>query len=139
MGLVTMHTKLNEMLFAEMLAGRRFVLIVDEAQNLDDGVLETIRLLSNFETSNTKLIQIVLAGQPQLAEKLAQKRMVQLLQRITVVKQLDPLSAEETAGYIRHRLKAYGCSSDGLFEPGALALVADRSQGVPRNINRICF
>ena len=139
MGLVTMHTKLNEMLFAEMLAGRRFVLIVDEAQNLDDGVLETIRLLSNFETSNTKLIQIVLAGQPQLAEKLGQKRMVQLLQRITVVKQLDPLSAEETAGYIRHRLKVAGRSSDGLFEPGALELVADRSQGVPRNINRICF
>jgi N-acetylmuramoyl-L-alanine amidase/type II secretory pathway predicted ATPase ExeA len=139
MGLVTMHTKLNEMLFAEMLAGRRFVLIVDEAQNLDDGVLETIRLLSNFETSNTKLIQIVLAGQPELGEKLAQKRMVQLLQRITVVKQLDALSPEETAGYIRHRLKVAGHCGEELFEPAALALVADRSQGVPRNINRICF
>jgi N-acetylmuramoyl-L-alanine amidase/type II secretory pathway predicted ATPase ExeA len=139
MGLVAMHTKLNEMLFAEMLAGRRFVLIVDEAQNLDDGVLETIRLLSNFETSNTKLLQIVLAGQPQLGEKLAQKRMVQLLQRITVVKQLDPLSPEETAGYIRHRLKVAGRCGEELFEPEALALVADRSQGVPRNINRICF
>ena len=66
MGLVPMHNKLNEMLFAEMLAGRRFVLIVDEAQNLDETVLETIRLLSNFETTNTKLLQIVLAGQPQL-------------------------------------------------------------------------
>jgi N-acetylmuramoyl-L-alanine amidase/type II secretory pathway predicted ATPase ExeA len=139
MGLVTMHTKLNEMLFAEMLAGRRFVLIVDEAQNLDDGVLETIRLLSNFETSNTKLLQIVLAGQPQLAEKLGHKRMVQLLQRITVVKQLDPLSPEETAGYIRHRLKVAGGCGEELFEPAALALVAERSQGVPRNINRICF
>ena len=86
MGLVAMHNKLNEMLFAEMLAGRRFVLIVDEAQNLDDSVLETIRLLSNFETSNTKLLQIVLAGQPQLGEKLGQKRLAQLLQRIAVVK-----------------------------------------------------
>jgi N-acetylmuramoyl-L-alanine amidase/type II secretory pathway predicted ATPase ExeA len=139
MGLVAMHVKLNEMLFAEMLAGRRFVLIVDEAQNLDDGVLETIRLLSNFETSNTKLLQIVLAGQPQLAEKLEQKRMVQLLQRITVVKHLEPLSPEETAGYIGHRLKVAGYCGEDLFEPEALALVAERSQGVPRNINRICF
>jgi N-acetylmuramoyl-L-alanine amidase/type II secretory pathway predicted ATPase ExeA len=139
MGLVAMHNKLNEMLFAEMLAGRRFVLIVDEAQNLDDGVLETIRLLSNFETSNTKLLQIVLAGQPQLGEKLEQKRMVQLLQRITVVKQLEALSPEETAGYIRHRLKVAGHGGEELFEPEALSLVAQLSLGVPRNINRICF
>jgi len=139
MGLVAMHVKLNEMLFAEMLAGRRFVLIVDEAQNLDDSVLETIRLLSNFETSNTKLLQIVLAGQPQLGEKLGQKRMLQLLQRITVVKHLEALSPEETAGYVRHRLKVAGHSGEEIFEPKALALVAERSQGVPRNINRICF
>ena len=139
MGLVAMHNKLNEMLFAEMLAGKRFVLIVDEAQNLDDGVLETIRLLSNFETSNTKLLQIVLAGQPQLGEKLGQKRMVQLLQRITVVKQLEALSPEETAGYIRHRLKVAGHYGEELFEPQAVMLVAERSQGIPRNINRMCF
>jgi len=139
MGLVAMHNKLNEMLFAEMLAGKRFVLIVDEAQNLDDTVLETIRLLSNFETSNTKLLQIVLAGQPQLGEKLGQKQLAQLLQRITVVKHLEALSPEETAGYIRHRLKVAGRCGEGLFEPEALALVAERSQGVPRNINKICF
>jgi N-acetylmuramoyl-L-alanine amidase/type II secretory pathway predicted ATPase ExeA len=139
MGLVAMHNKLNEMLFAEMLTGRRFVLIVDEAQNLDDTVLETIRLLSNFETSNTKLLQIVLAGQPQLGEKLLQKQMAQLLQRITVVKHLQALSPDETAGYIRHRLKIAGHSGEELFEPEALALIADRSEGIPRNINRICF
>jgi N-acetylmuramoyl-L-alanine amidase len=139
MGLVAMHNKLNEMLFAEMLAGRRFVLIVDEAQNLDDSVLETIRLLSNFETSNTKLLQIVLAGQSQLGEKLGQKRLAQLLQRIAVVTRLEALSPEETAGYIKHRLKVAGCCGEALFEPDALALVAERSQGVPRNINRICF
>jgi len=139
MGLVAMHNKLNEMLFAEMLAGRRFVLIVDEAQNLDDSVLETIRLLSNFETSNTKLLQIVLAGQSQLGEKLGQKRLAQLLQRIAVVTQLEALSPEETAGYIRHRLKVAGHCGEALFEPEALALIAERSQGVPRNINRICF
>jgi N-acetylmuramoyl-L-alanine amidase len=139
MELVAMHNKLNEMLFNEMLAGKRFVLIVDEAQNLDDSVLETIRLLSNFETSNTKLLQIVLAGQTQLGEKLQQKQLAQLLQRITVVKHLDALSAEETAGYIRHRLKVAGYSGEGLFEPAAAALLAEQSRGVPRIINKICY
>jgi N-acetylmuramoyl-L-alanine amidase/type II secretory pathway predicted ATPase ExeA len=139
MGLVPMHLKLNEMLFAEMLAGRRFVLIVDEAQNLDDSVLETIRLLSNFETTNTKLLQIVLAGQPQLREKLAQKQLAQLLQRITVVKHLQALSPEETAGYIRHRLKVAGHSGAEIFEAEALALIAQRSEGIPRKINKICY
>jgi N-acetylmuramoyl-L-alanine amidase len=139
MGLVAMHNKLNEMLFAEMLAGKRFVLIVDEAQDLDDSVLETIRLLSNFETSHTKLLQIILAGQPQLAEKLGQKRQSQLLQRIAVVQHLEALSSDETAGYIRHRLKVAGHCGESLFEPEALALVAERSQGVPRIINKICY
>jgi len=139
MGLVAMHNKLNEMLFAEMLAGRRFVLIVDEAQNLDDSVLETIRLLSNFETSHTKLLQIILAGQSQLGEKLGQKQLAQLLQRIAVVKHLEALSLEETAGYIRHRLKVAGHCDGALFEPEAVALIAERSQGIPRNINKICF
>ena len=139
MGLVAMHNKLNELLFAEMLAGKRFVLIVDEAQNLDDTVLETIRLLSNFETPHTKLLQIVLAGQPQLGEKLQQKQLAQLLQRITVVQHLEALSLDETAGYIRHRLKVAGHCGEALFEPEALALVADRSQGIPRIINKICY
>src|SRR5579862_8895674 len=139
MGLVAMHNKLNEMLFAEMLAGRRFVLIVDEAQNLEDDVLETIRLLSNFETSNTKLLQIILAGQPQLAEKLNHPRLAQLLQRITVVQHLEAFSAEETAAYIRHRLKIGGNSEDEIFDRNALARIAALSEGVPRSINRICY
>ena len=139
MGLVAMHNKLNEILFAEMLAGKRFVLIVDEAQNLDDTVLETIRLLSNFETPHTKLLQIVLAGQPQLGEKLGQKQLAQLLQRITVVKHLEALSPEETAGYVRHRLRVAGYCGEGVFEAEALGLVAESSEGVPRNINKICF
>ncbi len=139
MGLVAMHAKLNEMLFAEMLAGRRFVLIVDEAQNLDDSVLETIRLLSNFETTNSKLLQIVLAGQPQLADKLAQPHLAQLLQRITLVKYLEPLSPEETAGYISHRLKVAGHGGDPLFDAEAVALIASESRGIPRIINKLCF
>jgi N-acetylmuramoyl-L-alanine amidase len=139
MGLVAMHNKLNEMLFAEMLAGRRFVLIVDEAQNLDDDVLETIRLLSNFETSNTKLLQIILAGQPQLAEKLNHPRLAQLLQRLTVVQHLEPLSPEESAAYIRHRMKIGGNAEDEIFDQNALARISALSRGVPRTINRICY
>lgn len=140
MGLVTMHNKLNEVLFAEMLAGKRFVLIVDEAQNLDDSVLETIRLLSNFETPNTKLLQIVLAGQPQLREKLAQKHLSQLLQRITVVKDLKALSREEAAGYIRHRLRVAGHRGGAdIFQPEAVTFIARVSRGVPREINKICY
>jgi N-acetylmuramoyl-L-alanine amidase/type II secretory pathway predicted ATPase ExeA len=139
MGLVAMHNKLNEILFAEMLAGRRFVLIVDEAQNLDESVLETIRMLSNFETTHSKLMQIILAGQPQLGEKLRENQLAQLLQRITVVQNLEPFSPEETAGYIRHRLKVAGYKGESLFEPEALALIAEQSQGIPRNINKICF
>jgi N-acetylmuramoyl-L-alanine amidase/type II secretory pathway predicted ATPase ExeA len=139
MGLVAMHNKLNEFLFSELLAGKRFVLIVDEAQNLDTSVLETIRLLSNFETTNTKLLQIILAGQPELGEKLAERGLEQLLQRITVVKHLEALSTEETGGYIKHRLKVAGHNGTTLFEPQAVALIAELSQGIPRIVNRICF
>jgi N-acetylmuramoyl-L-alanine amidase/type II secretory pathway predicted ATPase ExeA len=140
MGLVAMHNKLNEILFAELLAGRRFVLVVDEAQDLDDSVLETVRLLSNFETSNTKLLQIVLAGQPELADKLAQPQLAQLMQRITVVSYLEPLSPEETGRYIEHRLKVAGYSGEAaLFAPEAAELIARASEGIPRIINKICF
>jgi type II secretory pathway predicted ATPase ExeA/HSP20 family molecular chaperone IbpA len=139
MGLVSMHKKLNEVLFSEMLAGKRFVIIVDEAQNLEGPVLETIRLLSDFETPHAKLLEIVLAGQPQLAEKLAQPSLSQLRQRIAIVRRLEPLSAQETACYIEHRLKVAGYSGGLLFAPDALSLIAAQSQGTPREINNICF
>lgn len=139
MDLVTMHGRLNEALFAEMVAGRRFVLVVDEAQNLADSVLETVRLLSNFETSHTKMLQIVLAGQPQLADKLAQAQLSQLRQRIAVLAHLEPLSLAETANYIDHRLKVAGYCGGPLFVPEAVALIAQRSHGIPRNINNLCY
>src|ERR1700742_1428487 len=138
MGLVSMHRKLNEMLFDEMVHGKQFVLIVDESQNLSKEVLETVRLLSNFETSHSKLLQIVLAGQPELATKLKQPELSQLLQRITVMAHLDAFSFEETAAYIRHRLKLAGHSGQDLFDPAGFAAVYRRSQGIPRNINRVC-
>ncbi len=139
MDLVSMHGKLNEILFAEMIAGRRFVLIVDEAQNLDDSVLETVRLLSNFETSYAKMLQIVLAGQPQLSDQLAQPHLAQLRQRLAVLARLEPLSAVETANYIEHRLNVAGYSGTGLFTPDALSLIAERSGGIPRTINNLCY
>ncbi|MGA3177473.1 MAG: AAA family ATPase [Candidatus Acidiferrum sp.] len=139
MGLVSMHNKLNEILFSEMLAGRRFVLVVDEAQDLEGPVLETIRLLSDFETPHAKLMGIILSGQPLLAEKLAQPALSQLKQRVAIVRRLEPLSAGETAGYIEHRLKVAGFSGGQLFEPEALALIGEQSQGIPREINNLCF
>lgn len=139
MDLFAMHYKLNRLLFNEMLQGKRFVLVVDEAQNLEDPVLETIRLLSNFEMPHAKLLQIVLAGQPQLAEKLARPSLSQLRQRMAILSRLEPLSDEETVAYIEHRLKVAGYSGDPLFAPEALAMIREQSQGVPRNINNLCF
>src|SRR5579871_2326227 len=138
MGLVAMHRRLNEMLFNEMVQGKQFVLIVDESQNLSNAVLETIRLLSNFETAHSKLMQIVLSGQSDLANKLRQPDLSQLLQRITVMASLEAFSFEETAAYIRHRLKLAGHTGADLFDPAALAAVYRRSKGIPRNINRVC-
>ena len=139
MELVSMHNKLNEILAREMLAGRRFVLVIDEAQNLAPEVLETIRLLSNFETSETKLLQILLIGQPQLARKLASPELEQLQQRISVFAKLEPFNPEDTARYIAHRLQVAGYEGGPLFSPGALRVIAEQSQGNPRKINALCF
>jgi len=139
MDLASMHSKLNAILFQEMLEGRRFVLIVDEAQNLDDSVLETIRLLSDFETTHAKLLEIVLVGQPELAAKLSRPGLSQLRQRIAILTKLEPMSAAETVRYIEHRLRVAGYCGGPLFAPDALELIAERSQGTPRSINNICF
>ena len=139
MDLASMHSKLNAILFQEMLEGRRFVLIVDEAQNLDDSVLETIRLLSDFETNHAKLLEIVLVGQPELAAKLSRPGLSQLRQRIAVLAKLEPMNAAETARYIEHRLRVAGYWGERLFAPDALELIAEQSQGIPRSINNICF
>ena len=140
MDIVAMHRALSQALFEEMLQGRRFVLIVDEAQNLQDSTLETIRLLSDYETTHSKLIQIVLAGQPQLVETLMRPGLAQLRQRIAVLASLKPLSVAETAEYVGHRLRAAGWSGgESLFTPDALTCIAESSAGVPRSINNICF
>ena len=137
--LPTMHDSLNQILTEEMNRGRRFVLVIDEAQNLDEQTLESVRLLSNFETPWRKLMQIVIAGQPGLAEKLARRSMTQLRQRISMVMRLEPLTCEETSSYIDHRLWVAGCEDPRLFTPGARASIAEHSEGIPRRINNICF
>jgi general secretion pathway protein A len=137
---VKMQAKLNETLLAECAQGRRFVVIIDEAQNLDESVLEVVRTFSNFETPRQKLMQIVLVGQPQLATKLASERLVQLRQRISIVARLEPLSAEDTGHYIDHRLRVAGYNfAHPLFTARAQEMIAKHAEGIPRNINNICF
>lgn len=117
--------------------GRRVVVVVDEAQNLAPGVLEQVRLLTNLETNTRKLLQIILIGQPELRELLARNELRQLAQRITGRYHLNPLTHEETAAYVRHRLRVAGATSD-IFSPPALAEVYRLAVGVPRVINVVC-
>jgi general secretion pathway protein A len=137
--LASMHHQLNDALVREARAGKQFVLVIDEAQNLSEPVLESIRLLSDFETSQGKLLQIVLAGQRQLIGTLMKPEMLQLTQRISAANFLDPLDAEGVTQYISHRLGVAGYQGRSLFTTEALRLVAEESGGIPRNINNICF
>lgn len=136
---VAFLNRLKYYLLDQARSRRRVLLVVDEAQNLDDTVLETIRLLSNFETYRMKLLHIILAGQPQLATKISRPEMVQLRQRINQANRLRPLQPEDTVKYIAHRLRLAGYSGDNLFSPEALAGIVSWSRGVPREINRLCF
>jgi general secretion pathway protein A len=136
---VLLNERIKEVLVREAQARRRVIVIIDEAQNLDEPVLETIRLLSDFETQNFKLLHIILAGQLQLAEKLSRPSMAQLLQRVSMINRLNPLTPEETKNYIDYRLGVAGYRGQSLFTIDALALIAKMSGGVPRKINRVCF
>ncbi len=118
-------------------AGRRVVLVVDEAQNLAPLVLEQVRLLTNLETNTQKLLQIILIGQPELRELLGRNELRQLAQRITGRYHLHPLSRDETAAYVRHRLRVAGATTD-IFGGPALSEIYRLSVGVPRVINVIC-
>jgi general secretion pathway protein A len=137
--LVTMHEQFNRCLLQEAHADRRFIVVIDEAQNLEPSVLETIRLLSDFETPQAKLLQIVLSGQPELADKLARPSLRQLRQRVSMLSTLTPLPLEEVAQYINHRLRAAGRPDAPLFTEAAVQMIAELSEGIPRNVNNICF
>ncbi len=128
---------LNKYLLTAHADGRRTIILVDEAQNLARDVLEQVRLLTNLETSKQKLLQIILIGQPELRELLARTDLRQLAQRITGRYHLKPLSRDESAEYIEHRLRVAGALGE-IFDGAAKREVFNLSQGVPRLINVIC-
>jgi type II secretory pathway predicted ATPase ExeA/outer membrane protein OmpA-like peptidoglycan-associated protein len=131
--------QLNQVLTRAAGERKRVIVVLDEAQNLDFSVLEALRQLSNFETASSKLMQIVLAGQPQLAKRLALPEQEQLIQRISAFGRLSPLALTETQAYIDHRLATAGYRGPHLFTQGAIRNIWDHSGGVPRNINKLCF
>jgi putative secretion ATPase (PEP-CTERM system associated) len=134
----TMLRDLAQYLVDQRLAGRLVLLVIDEAQNLTQAALEELRMLSNLETEKSKLMQIVLVGQPNLRDKLSAPELEQLRQRITVSYHLPPLDAEETWHYINHRLRRAAIGAPLEFPRDATDLVHGRSRGVPRLINVIC-
>jgi len=129
---------LNRYLLEQNTAGRTVVLVIDEAQNLAPDVLEQVRMISNLETERDKLIQIILAGQPELNDLLNRHDLRQLRQRITVSCRLTSMKLNETVDYINHRLKISGCRIPGLFSLGAVKQIYRFSKGVPRLINVAC-
>jgi general secretion pathway protein A len=128
---------LGHHLLASHAKGRRVVLIVDEAQNLSAQTLEQVRLLTNLETATTKLLQIILIGQPELRDLLGRPELRQLAQRVTGRYHLNPLSPNETEGYVKHRLRVAGSTGE-VFSPGGLREVHRLSHGIPRIINVLC-
>src|SRR5688572_2674323 len=129
---------LAQYLVDQRLAGRMVLIVIDEAQNLSLAALEELRMLSNLETEKSKLLQIVLVGQPNLRDKLTSPELEQLRQRITVSYHLMPLDADETANYINHRLRRAAMGAPVEFPREATDAIHARSRGVPRIINVIC-
>jgi general secretion pathway protein A len=129
---------LNRFLLAAHAAGRNNVLIIDEAQNLSADVLEQLRLLTNLETSERKLLQIILIGQPELRTMLDRPELEQLAQRVIARYHLDALTETETAGYIAHRLSVAGLVTTSPFRPRVMKTIHRATQGVPRRINLLC-
>jgi len=129
---------LNDFLLKQYNAGINVALLIDEAQNLTPQVMEQVRLLSNLETDQHKLIQIVLCGQPELKKRLNRPDLRQLRQRITVRYNIPPLTIEETAEYIKHRIFVAGPKSEACFLSGAVKAIYRYTQGCPRLTNAVC-
>ncbi len=137
--LKTLTDKLHSFLLDNHARGRKTVLLIDEAQHLDFDVLEQIRLLTNLETNSEKLLQIILIGQPELAQMLARPELRQLNQRITARYNLDPLNLDETSAYIQHRLQVAGMSPERvIFAPAVVRGIYKATRGIPRVINVLC-
>ncbi len=130
--------RLNAFLLERLKEGVNVALIIDEAQNLSPALMEQVRLLSNLETDQEKLLQIVLVGQPELEERLAHVALRQLRQRITVRYTLRPLTEQEVDAYIAHRLRMAGGDGQPVFDARAVAAVHRYSGGIPRLVNAVC-
>jgi general secretion pathway protein A len=130
--------RLNAFLLKKNKEGTNVALFIDEAQDLSPQVMEQVRLLSNLETDQHKLIQMVMCGQPELKARLGRPELRQLRQRITVRYHIPPLSAEDTGAYIRHRLFIAGAEDPSLFKADAVNQVYRYSKGSPRMINAVC-
>ena len=129
---------ISDFLLKQTLAGKETVLIIDEAQNLTEELLEQVRLISNIETDDRKLLQIVLLGQPELRDRLNSHQLRQLRQRITVRYHLNPLTRVEVAQYIQHRLALAGSNGVPQFTGPAVWRVFGYSKGIPRLVNAVC-
>lgn len=131
--------QLNRFLLQCLEKGENVAVIIDESQNLDPQLMEQVRMLSNLETDQHKLMQIILSGQPELKERLRRPELRQLRQRVMVHCDLAPLTTVETALYIQHRLKIAGADDPGsIFQSAAIQQIHDRADGIPRQINTIC-
>ena len=135
---VELLSMLKDYMVEQYAAGKKILLIIDEAQNLSRKVLEEVRLLSGLETQKEKLLRIILAGQPELANKLDSPRLQQLVQRVRLRFHLGALSKRETHEYISHRLNVAGANGRTIFEPAACDIVFRYTGGVPRLVNVLC-
>jgi len=135
---VSILKQFNNFLLEEAARGNNVVLIIDEAQNIKPAMLEEIRMLSNIETEKTKLLQIVLVGQPELRARLASPALKQLRQRIGVRFHITPLAKDEVSSYIDHRLKVAGSNGQINFTAEAIDSIYRYSGGIPRLINMVC-
>ncbi|MGK0440986.1 MAG: MSHA biogenesis protein MshM [Pseudohongiellaceae bacterium] len=137
-GVNEFQKSINERLVELVAEGKRVVLIIDEAQTMPEKTLEALRLISNLETETSKLIHIVLFGQPELDRLLAMHELRQLRQRITFSCHLPPLDKEGVSHYIQHRLSTAGYNGEQLFNQRAIAMLTRASRGVPRLVNMLC-
>lgn len=137
MSSVARYDAFQRFLINEYGAGRRTILIVDEAQNLSVAALESLRMLSNINVDKDQLLQVILVGQPQLRDLLQKPELLQFAQRVAVDFFIPPLTPEEVAAYITHRLQVAG-REEPLFTPAAVQRIAQTSHGVPRSINILC-
>ncbi|BCS54984.1 XrtA/PEP-CTERM system-associated ATPase [Geobacter sp. SVR] len=135
---ITLLRDLNTFLIEQFIKGNRPVLIIDEAQNLCTDLLEEIRMLSNLETDNAKLLQIILVGQPELRDTLASPSLIQLRQRISINCHIHPLTLSETEEYILHRMEKAGGRNSATFSEETINIIFGYSRGIPRLINIIC-